>query len=258
MRFGVKTNPFLFASSPRAVEADVSKPEEPSVSILFALPQSDKEYQLIFPDKPLNSARRQEIASTNTFIGERLPELKDPARVTSESFDKWLDNAPGHFVIVVGHNNNGDFVFPDGSHYSLQGISEECAARQKRPVLISCQARKRLPPRSRAAYATNRDVTMREGAELAVLTANILTSRGDRPISLADFKTAIEKVDLSTGRKHAVAFVALHACHALAGAAFAGLIISSACMLFDEDCGPLLTPHKTPPLPKPNANKKGR
>jgi hypothetical protein len=259
VRFGVKTNPFLFASSPRGVKADVSQPEKPSVSVLFALPQSDTEYQLIFPDKPLNSTRRQEIASTKNFVAENFPELKESVRVTGESFDKWLANAPGHFVLLVGHNNNGAFVFPDGSHRTIEGISEECATRQKRPIFISCQARKRLPPGSPAAYATNRDITIAEGAELAYLAVNVLKAQEDRPISLAHFKTAIEKFDLSTGRRHTVAYVALNFCHAVEVGAFAGLIISSACMLFDEDCGPLLTPKKTPPLPtSPDPRKRSK
>jgi len=86
---------------------------------------------------------------------------------------------------------------------------------------------------------------MAEGAELAGMAVALLKVQQNRPISLAEFKTELEKLDLSTGRRHKVAYVAIGACHALGGAAFAALIISSACMLFDEDCGPLLPQKRT-------------
>jgi hypothetical protein len=92
---------------------------------------------------------------------------------------------------------------------------------------------------------------MTEGAEIAAAVVGILEARKKKEISLDELKVEIEKVDISTGRKHKVAFVALSACHALGGAAFAGLIIATACILLDEDCGPFLPSKISVPPPIP-------
>ena len=182
------------------------------------------------------------MAAVNSIAATKLFQTKDSERITAKTLDAWLDQAPGHFVVIVGHNQDGYFAFPDGSKRSIEDITEDTAKRHKRPIFISCQARKKLAG-SKVAYATDRDLSMEEGAEIAAAVVGLLAAKGERPASIEELKTEIEKIDVSTGRRHTVAYVALLACHALGGAAFAGLIISTVCILLDEDCGPLLPEH---------------
>jgi hypothetical protein len=183
------------------------------------------------------------MAVAKSIGAAKLLQAKDSVRVTGKTLGAWLDQAPGHFVVIVGHNQDGYFAFPDGSKRSIEDISEETAKRHKRPIFISCQARKRLAG-SKVAYATDRDLSMQEGAEIAAGVLGLLAAKGERPISLEELKAEIEQLDVSTGRRHTVAYVGLLACHALEGAAFAGLVIATVCILLDEDCGSLLPSSK--------------
>ncbi len=110
-----------------------------SVSHYIVIPDNKKAYKKIFSkevssteiEKIYNIKKELEVHS-NIYISK-----VDDSKSQLESF---ISSSESEFVTLTGHNDNGYFIFPNGSKIQINKISEMCVEFKKRCIFLSCKS----------------------------------------------------------------------------------------------------------------------
>lgn len=81
-----------------------------------------------------------------------------------DRFTAYLDMSPSKNIIVVGHNQGGNFHFANGESLPLSKMARMINERQKRGIFLSCRAKRHLPE---GHPATTADLTHDEALRIA-------------------------------------------------------------------------------------------
>ena len=136
-----------------AVEKRVNAVED--VKIVFSIPKNEQEYQNIFKEySEKNLEGMQDIVASLDFskIGDAH---------SRDAFLGLLASARNDEpIILIGHNENGLFYFPDGSSALLTDLDRTANANNKRIIILSCNAGKYLTvgPKNALTYEDSMEI----------------------------------------------------------------------------------------------------
>lgn len=115
------------------------KPLSGSTVVSF-LPRTDTEFTAVHSYTPSASKLRESVRAN-----ERLNELFPAGKIASPPSNdtemaELLRDAKTDYVIIIGHNDQGSFVFPNGSRNSLESMDGQCIEYKVRCIFLSCSA----------------------------------------------------------------------------------------------------------------------
>lgn len=100
---------------------------------IMALPTDALTFAKIY-DRPPSASELRELSAHR---GDAIP---DAVPSTAATLATTLANSNAKFVTFIGHNDRGQFRFPDGSSLRLYDIIRICIQHGKRAVFLSCEA----------------------------------------------------------------------------------------------------------------------
>jgi hypothetical protein len=212
----------LFATPPKIAKQIAETPIEASAKIVFAAPVTTLDVRHVYPKgKQVTGADVSETKS-NLAMLKTFGRSDSDRSLGKANFTKMLDQSPESYIVLVGHNEGGQFHFLDGSTMDMEDIADECAKRHKVSVLISCKSQ-----RDKVVGST-RDLTFAEAFCIAGLLKGYLSSAQQRheKIAPASLQTAFAKSEGSIGCNGTLRFFVLAGC-AGAGIAFAIVIVEA-------------------------------
>lgn len=108
------------------------------------VPADDCEFRAIFHADKATKRDVDDIKRWNTSLGM----LSEPVPATyrkGQGFASYVRNTDSDVVIVIGHNTDGKFYFPDGEALPLTEMANLCASNRKFGVFLSCESSRVLP-----------------------------------------------------------------------------------------------------------------
>jgi hypothetical protein len=133
-------------------------------------------------------------------------------------FADFLKHQPQDFVVMVGHNWNGEFVFRNGDHLSLVLMSKTCTALLKKCIFVSCRSKDYITDGS---VGVSRDLKMNEGIWIGSRIATWIDSQRE-PVALADLKIVFSKMERDAHIRYHASYIVFSGCGAAVAAAGAG------------------------------------
>lgn len=109
-----------------------------TIMVMNHLPHTDKEYVAIFGKKVITPAMRSEINSVKRSGHNSTPLEKDTRKSFADMIGIHLKQPKENIIVLIGHNERGDFIFRDGSREGISSIVEACAIAAKICVFLSC------------------------------------------------------------------------------------------------------------------------
>ncbi|MEM9796214.1 MAG: hypothetical protein AAF919_06980 [Pseudomonadota bacterium] len=146
----------LLADAPRLAEADLAsylRPTAPTVRFASALPDDGDGFSKVFGHDP-TLAMLEDTRGANRNLdalddaSERAGSADDVTRLITESEE--------NVIAVIGHNEDGVMLFPDGSHLEIATLAEMCAAADKRCLILSCESDEYIDAASTSASGISR------------------------------------------------------------------------------------------------------
>jgi hypothetical protein len=181
-------------------------PRGETAGVVGVLPRNESEFGYIYGRRPTaaevdNMVRTQvRLSRMNQSNLEFRPEAR-----TAEGFERYAKEGPERFVIVAGHNENGEFRFADGGSRSLSEIVKSLNSGGKEAIVLSCGALDYVNQTPAASgLLSDRDVlkiTERIGDRLGGSDNSLL---GGSPRlggnDLGDFQSIINQVEAGASR----------------------------------------------------------
>ena len=205
---------FVFTHAPQPAAAIASAALPNSVSTLVAAPTTASEYRNIFlpASRPgshpadLTQAQMSELTSFQTSLKQTLGR-DTPDSLADTSIEARIKADPSAFVIVVGHNDKGQFRFANGTETTIDSMAQAARPGQ-RLIFISCEAAKHLTQSN--AVGVRRELTYPEAFQIA---KNIETFIAAIPagLSLDAVKQRLESTESSMGLKYQVKYFLMKA-----------------------------------------------
>lgn len=135
-------------------------PQREIVGVVSVLPRDGNEFQNVYKREP-TPTQANDIKRTQRRLARlNRPSLEfHPEARTSIGFESYVRQAKEKTIMLVGHNEEGEFRFADGVALPLKKIDAFLKDHNKQVIVLSCEANGYLPPGSPAATGTltNRD-----------------------------------------------------------------------------------------------------
>lgn len=222
---------WVFHNAPKEAATVVSTVLPNTVATFIVSPTNEEEYHKIFkPDSPtsnqtenLTQTQASELRSVKASLKDTLGRDR-PDDLSGNSVAARIRAAPASFVIVVGHNDKGDFRFPDGTSTTIDSMAQ-AARPDQRLIFISCRAAEYLTqPNSAGA---RRELTYPEAFRIAKSIENQIAAI---PVGLSidGVKQRLESTEASIGVQYQVTYFLMKAACALGAAIVVALFISLA------------------------------
>lgn len=218
----IYTQDMIFPNVPRQLTGFATTPHRNTNSItLLAIPLDNAQYEALFGAEP-SGARAAEMAEARSFA-DRDGLLATTTVRERAGFQALLKNTSDTFVIVAGHNENGEFFFYGGKSAALPLLAEDCARAAKVCIFVSCRSSDHLKDGS---VGISRNLTYTEGVYVATKIRRWLTTRPEA--SIADVAAYARSVELQANFRFNVSYFAMAACAAAGTPAVAYIIIEGA------------------------------
>ena len=219
---------FLFTHPPQQAAGVASAPLPNTVSTFIVAPTDAKEYRNIFiatsgngtQPADLTQAQASELTSVKASLKQTLGRNR-PDDLSDKSVEARIKADPASFVIVVGHNEKGEFRFADGTQTTID-VMAQSARPDQRLIFISCEAAEHLTQPN--AVGARRDLTYPEAFQIA---KSIETYIAGIPagLSLDAVKQRLESTEASIGVRYQVKYFLMKA------ACFGGTAIAVALLI---------------------------
>jgi hypothetical protein len=218
---------FEWAAVPEAASQSANEKLSNTVDMIAIAPVTLDEYKTIFlhgtdkDTKNVTEAQKTEITAVQSELKAKFGRDHGDRDFDEKNYKNVLQAKTASFVIVIGHNEQGQFRLLDGSSLFLDEIVASARPNQ-RVILISCDSTNQVSNKKLAA-TINREVTYDEAFEIAdQISAFIM--RAGRPVSLAEIQPKLDKI--VEGRQgHKVAFFIMEAACTVGAAIVIALII---------------------------------
>jgi len=117
-----------------------------SFAIIDAMPRKERteeDLETTFGAKPTQI----DIYEIKKFrdIYDSIPYSQDRLQPEEgKDIEKFIEDKKGsnQFIVVVGHNENGDLVLPSGKKAPIEYISQQCKANEVICIIVSCNSKK--------------------------------------------------------------------------------------------------------------------
>jgi hypothetical protein len=132
--------------SPNAVQLGAPAPVPPvsRIRMLAALPSTADEYQAVFGTPPAEGQLtavdtiRQHLAASSLF--QWNASVAGTQSRQSRDMVSAIASAAEPVLVIVGHNEDGAFMYPDGSSATLRDLARACLESGKWCYFISCES----------------------------------------------------------------------------------------------------------------------
>ena len=213
----------IFDTPPQAIAHLIQAPHSPANKVLLAIPLDEPEYKSIFRVDGLSQADSAQVARARRLADSFRLRATRTVRNRAE-FDKFLRSTTEKYVIIAGHNENGQFMFFGGEGESLPTLGEDCAKIEKICIFISCKSKDYLKDGS---VGVRRDLTLAEGVWIVNEIQRWLSEQ-QHDVSLNQVAAYIRTVEAQALVKYHVSYFAIGACTAAGTGAAAYLIVEGA------------------------------
>jgi hypothetical protein len=117
-----------------------------SVDVFAVLPDSAKEFKKIYKREPTFPQLRNLERANDKYrdLVEKTGIRVHQKGFTKASFIKYLEESDAENHVVIGHNENGQFYFPNGDSLALAKIVDLSKEHNTRCIYLSCEAGKHI------------------------------------------------------------------------------------------------------------------
>ena len=213
----------VFAAPPAGFLSEARRKYPNTVSLLFHLPLDTADYQAVFGTrKSISPIVTKELREAQDGLG-RLG-IGDPRRdVTSENFDTEVKSVPGAFVILVGHNENGEFVFVNGSRRGLADLANGCRAAQRFCIFVSCRSQEFLS--ASGAIGLKHEVSFNEGIYIARQLTAAIDSEATKELSATNVASKLRDIEKKAHFRFQTRYLILKGCGTAVGLMVIALVL---------------------------------
>jgi hypothetical protein len=118
-------------------------PGKKTASCFAVIPRTRSDYSALFPGEPfVSSAKLMTVEVSNRV--EKNKRFTAPPSASIDAYIHFLKRTPSRFVLIVGHNDAGRFIFPTGESLDLVAMAQMAKKGGKFPIFISCMAKEYL------------------------------------------------------------------------------------------------------------------
>lgn len=124
----------------RSKQTFLSEPVQPTLATYAVVPRSGSvsEFFMVFGEAP-NVAAIRRIRQLNQLLTEKRWSVSKEFQ-GEEGFNKFVSETPANFIVVIGHNEDGGFIFPDDIAVGLSDMAKICKDNGKRIIILSCKS----------------------------------------------------------------------------------------------------------------------
>ncbi|HYC05431.1 MAG TPA: hypothetical protein VED40_19220 [Azospirillaceae bacterium] len=127
-----------------------------SVAVISALPDNDAEFKSIFGSEP-TYADLDALERVSRKLGDTIrPE-------TSSSVERALSDTESTIVVLIGHNDHGNFVLRSGERSPLKDVASACVRNEKICIFVACKSKEYVGKR---ALSLKEDIGISDAADL--------------------------------------------------------------------------------------------
>lgn len=205
---------YLFTHLPKQAVGIASVPLPNAVSTFVVAPTDAKQYRNIFRPTGANAAHPQdltqaqatELTSVQVSLKQTLGRDR-PDDLSDKSVEARIKADPSSFLIVVGHNDKGQFRFADGTETTID-LMAQAARPDQRLIFISCEAARHLTQPN--AVGVRRELTYPEAFQIAKSIETYIASI-PAGLSLDAVKQRLESTETNIGVKYQVKYFLMQA-----------------------------------------------
>lgn len=116
-----------------------------SISVFAVLPSDAEMYQSVYGKKAIYSSdAKQEFNDARIRINKLPIEIAHPAidsgKNSQQEFTDLLAASKNRTLVIVGHNDDGAFMFADGTSMQILEMAKRCSANNAFCIFLTCEA----------------------------------------------------------------------------------------------------------------------
>lgn len=169
-------------------------------NVFIVAPQTDAEAAVIFGGGATRSRAVSE--ATRAKSASHVPPV-DIRRSTM--LKRYIRQSDDQFISIIGHNEDGAIVFPDGSKVDLSQVADDCLSYGKVCIFLSCGSEKYV---GGGALSLSNKLTYRDAIEISNSLSAYLeaASAGQSSASAItrDFRTIVQGSNIGIGTADAI------------------------------------------------------
>lgn len=119
-------------------QAVLNTPVKPTMATYAVVPKNFVQFHRVFNEVPNIEALRRIKRINQTLIEKHLD---TPSQyINQEGFKKFVSQSPANFIVILGHNERGGFIFPGDVAMSLSEMAKIWKDSGKRCIILSCKS----------------------------------------------------------------------------------------------------------------------
>jgi hypothetical protein len=223
-----------FQGVPQEAKREAEKSRRATVSTYYQLPTKASDIPLIFgATKSASAADQREIAEVKARLSS-LGIADANREMTADSFEETIKKSPSDFIILVGHNYEGQFAFLDGHGEDLADLANSCAKSGKICIFVTCRSKEWIPPAD--AHGVSYEITYNEGIYMASEIAAFLGRQAKGATSAKAVDSYIEGLERHAHFKFQVKYMILKGCAGAVALVILAIIVGNLDCALDPHC----------------------
>ncbi len=214
-----------FATPPASALDDANHGLPSTVSTVVIAPTNVDEYNRMFPSSA-TSGNVEEIRD----VAARLQQMSLAAGSdwNGDNFEARLKQSKASYIILVGHNDGGNFIFTNGSNLLLADMVVTASDQKKRLIVLSCRAKNYVP---KGTPATSGEISYPEALVIAGKLSKFIEGRNGAT-SLSEINSQLTPIEGQATQHFRWKYIIVAGCKAaVSGVAIALLVYA----LSDDD-----------------------
>jgi hypothetical protein len=161
-----------------------------------------------------------EVVNPNVQSKDRPP-LVRPNPWNRDNFEARLKQSKASYIILVGHNDGGNFIFNHGSNLLLADMIVTASDQKKRLIVLSCRAKNYVP---KGTPATSGEISYPEALVIADKLSKFIEGR-DGATSLSEINSQLTPIEGQATQHFRWKYIIVAGCKAaVSGVAIALLV----------------------------------
>ncbi len=214
-----------FTTPPANALEEANRGFPSSVSTVVVAPTNVDEYNRMFP-RSATTGSVEEIKD----VADRLKQMSLTAASdwNGDNFEARVGESKASYIILVGHNDGGDFIFNNGSHLLLADMVVKASDQKKRLIVLSCRAKNYVP---KGSPATSREISYPEALFIADKLSKFIEGRSGAT-SLSEINSQLTPIEEHASQHFMWKYIIVAGCKAAASGVAIALLIY---FLSDDD-----------------------
>jgi len=197
----------------------------------LVLPSKLSDFEKLYGGKVVATPQRKKEIDLVTKKISALKRSDVSREITSATLDAVAAYGNEPYVALVGHNDDGQFVFLDGSREDIADLASTFTLHGKVPIFISCSAAAHVAGR---APATTRDLTIAEALAIEADLRDFMTTA--KRFSTGDLYAHLRSAEQRAKFRYKTRYLLMKGCAAVGGAIVLAILIQALCDEADVPC----------------------